>query len=450
MKQYPYLLLLSVVTFFFFILKVNALVKVSLNTEFSYYVNPVESSDLSQNLLHINPRIIYSSESKSNSNYFFTDIGASVSSELSDSHIFVPEFFFVYHLQSSKLKKSALIFGRKKMKWSLLEEDWQLSLLDSHLRLNPLYPEKQGLLGVFYKYTTPDFLLKLFVSPIFIPNQSGALDVSGGKIQTYNRWHPFIYYDNALRKKVGYDLEDIDIYNFVQKWSLGFWVKKKISNLYLTASYFYKPYAEPYIYANVSDSIADESTLLLSVLIKVKPIMQQIVFFEGELKQKNFSEYFSIMFDRPQKLLLLDADKYSALANKSILGLGVKYKDLDRELNLGAIHTEFDIIQKSVLDSEKDLRGIDDIYKYPYSTAVFAQAKQKQIFSSSDALLMKYTHILDEKVDIFSFRYTKIIKKHTLVLGLHILGHSVSEQVTGLFASNVANDFIYIGWNYDF
>lgn len=450
MKQYIYSWL-SFIASFFFVFNVSAFWKVSLDTEFSYYLAPVQFINLSQNIVNIRPRVIYSSQHKNNLNYFYTNLSALVSSELSDSHAVIPELFFLYNLQSTKFKKSTLIFGRKKINWSLLEEDWKLGLLGSNFQVNPLRPETQGLLGVFYKYAISDFLLRLFVSPIFLPNQSGTVDVRDGKIHIYNRWNSFIYYDTVLGRKVYYSLDSPNIYNFLQQWSLGFWAKKKISKVYLTASYFYKPYAAPYIYANISDRVEVEgSTPTLNILVKVKPVMHHIAFFELQLKQKNFSQYFSLVLDKPQKLSFVDEAKYSALVDKNILAAGIKYTDLIRSINLGGIYTQFNIIQQSVFSMDKDLRGIDDIYGYPYKTAFFLQANQKNILFSSDALFIKYTHIFTSKVEVLSIKYTKILKKHSLVLGFDILGHPFSEQVGGIFAGNIANDFVYVGWNYVF
>ncbi|MBE8221514.1 MAG: hypothetical protein HAW60_02175 [Bdellovibrionales bacterium] len=455
MKKYTYYSTFFATTFFF-VLNASAFFKASLDTKFNYYLSPVQFTNLSQTIVNIKPRIIYSSKKNNKSNYFYADIGALISSELLDSHPIIPELFFLYNLKSTKFKNKTLVFGRKKIKWSLLEENWKLGLLEPYFNANPLRPEKQGLFGIFYKQVTTNFLFRLFASPIFLPHQSGAVDLKNGNIKVHNRWNSFIYYDTAVGKKINYSLQDIDIYNFLQKWSLGLWAKKKIFNfgsrknnqtMYLTASYFYKPYSDPYVYVNISDKAGD-TTKPLDVLVKIKSVMHHIAFFEMQLKQKNFSEYISVAIDKPKKLSFLNNAKYSALVNKNILAFGFKYKNLFRGINFGGIYTKFNIIQQSVFSAEKDLRGIDDIYGYPYKTAFFVKANQKNILFASDEFFVKYTQILSSKVDILSIKYTKTLKNHILTLGFDILGHPFSEQVGGVFASNVSNDFIYIGWKY--
>lgn len=447
MKKYLYFLL-SFFSFFFFVLSVRAELKIFLNTEFNYYLSPVQFTKLSQSVTNLNPKLVYSSYTNAQSSYVLLDVEALISSEFTDSHLLVSELFYSYGLSSKKSVSSSFVFGRKKVNWSLLEKDWNLGLFGSYFNANPLRPKEQGLLGVFYKYHSSNFLLNFVISPFFIPNQSGSVDIKEGKIYAYNRWNSFLYYDTVLDKTVLYTLEDINVYQFIQQWNFGFLLRRKLSNFYLTASYFYKPYAEPYIYANITDNIESEEGENLQVVVKVKPVMHHILLFEVELKQKNFSEYFSVVSDRPKVFNLLDNDKYSALVNKNILSAGVKYNSLLIDINLGVLYTQYNIVKQSVLSIEPDFRGIDDTYAYPYKTAIFSQIKRSNLLFSEDSLFFKYTYLFTSQVDIFSFKYTKQIRKHNLFLGFDILGHPFSGQVQGVFASNVANDFIYLGWGY--
>ncbi|MBE8162463.1 MAG: hypothetical protein HAW63_00535 [Bdellovibrionaceae bacterium] len=445
MKRCTYILLYFIAALFFTI-TTSASWKASVNAEFNYYLSPIQFSQLSQNITQLQPRLVYSSQHKKNASYFYADMGGIISSEFDDSHVVIPELFFLYNFSSTKVKKSQLVFGRKKINWSLLEADWNLGLLGSYVKVNPLRPQKQGLLGVFYKYQTSKILLRLFVSPVFIPNQTGAVDIADGKIHIFNRWQPFLYYNSILGKSIHYRLQDINYYNFLQQWSVGVWGQKQVNKWYFTGAYFYKPYASPYIYANVTDTLGLKNSV--QVLVKAKPVMQHLAFFEVQLKQKQFSEYLSVVLDKPQKLSFVDNDKYSALADKNILALGLKYSNISTDINFGGIYTRFNILQQSLLSAGKDLRGIKNIYGYPYQSAVFLQMKQKNILFSLDTFFVKYTQIFTSKVEIFSLKYSKIIGSHTLAFGLDILGHPFSEQLEGVFASNVSNDFAYLGWSY--
>lgn len=90
-------------------------------------------------------------------------------------------------------KQNALSVGRKKINWSLLDEDFQLGLYQPLFKWNPLQTESQGLTGVFLmlgsepenKETIP-WGLTLFGSPMFIPDQGPGYEIKDGQFEASN------------------------------------------------------------------------------------------------------------------------------------------------------------------------------------------------------------------------------------------------------------------------
>lgn len=454
MKKNTYQILYFVLFCFYLPLSAQAQTnwKASLGLEFDYYFQAIQNSDLKQSIVHIKPRLVYSSKTKNSKHYFFAEFASLLSSEVDDSHVYVPQLFFNYSLTNKKSKKIKLIFGRKKVSWSLLESDWQLGLFGSHFKINPLRPEQQGLIGLFYKQKNLNSAFTVFISPLAIPNQSGAATVKDGKIKIYNRWQSFVYYDKipvaGKEKTFHYKLDKIDLYKLIQKWSIGVWTKKTFSNLHLSASYLYKPYSSPYVYPNISSTVIEPARI--DILIKAKIINHHIAVLQAEYKQKYFSQYISFVFDQPEKINFLTGDKHSALAQKKIFAYGLKYKKANTKIALGAIYTQYQIVQQSILSDLAPKNINPDIYAYAYKNAVFIKANKKNIISALDSLSVKYTYLLNLKLDILSLQYKKYSKQHIWTLGLDILGHSFKEQAEGVFAINVANDFVYTGWTYVF
>lgn len=423
--------------------------RASLGLDFEYYFQAIANSHLTQSIASINPRLMYSSQSKNNQNYFVADVAALLSSEIIDSHVYIPQLFFNYTLSDKNFNKTTLTIGRKKINWSLLEADWKLGLLGSYFKVNPLRSQKQGLFGVFYKQKKLNFEFTAFASPIFIPHQSGTVQITGGTIKVHNRWQTFVYYDNLLNQTLSYKLENINIYKFVQKWSLGVWAKKTLSNVNLIASAFYKPYADPYIYPSIISR--GGSSNILDVLIRAKAINHYMALLQAETKQKYFSQYISVVFDQPEKINFSKNSKQDSLVNKKILALGLKYHRLNTKAAVGVILTQYKILQKSVFSNITDSQNTEpSIYGYDYKDAVFIKINKKNLLFSSDKLSAKYTYIVDLKLDILSLKYKKYHKQHIWIAGIDILGRASTGAIVGIFASNVANDFVYTGWTYVF
>ena len=103
--------------------------------------------------------------------------------------------------------------GRQKYNWSQADKDWSLGVFEPRLTVNPIYPERQGLTGVFAKITSGNtnpsqnfskdfnkdssqdtgkaktensqvpFELLLFGSPVFIPDQGPNYELKNGKFE---------------------------------------------------------------------------------------------------------------------------------------------------------------------------------------------------------------------------------------------------------------------------
>ncbi len=83
--------------------------------------------------------------------------------------------------------------GRQKYNWSIVDRDWELGVFEPRLTVNPVFPDRQGLTGVFAKITSMGseknrdsvlpFELVLFGSPIYIPDQGPNYEIKNGKFE---------------------------------------------------------------------------------------------------------------------------------------------------------------------------------------------------------------------------------------------------------------------------
>lgn len=119
-------------------------------------------------------------------------------SEISDSlqgqiqGLAAPGVSVLSYLNVSQLfwKQNALTVGRKKVNWSLLDEDYLLGLYQPLFRWNPLEPESQGLTGAFLNLENTEGPVRwgvtLFSSGIFIPDQGSGYDIKNGQFERSN------------------------------------------------------------------------------------------------------------------------------------------------------------------------------------------------------------------------------------------------------------------------
>lgn len=85
------------------------------------------------------------------------------------------------------LKQNALIFGRKKLVWSELDESFDLGMFQPRFNRNLFQPESQGLTGLFLKVETGNEALPggvyLFASQLFIPDQGAGYEIRDGQFE---------------------------------------------------------------------------------------------------------------------------------------------------------------------------------------------------------------------------------------------------------------------------
>lgn len=78
--------------------------------------------------------------------------------------------------------------GRKKILWNELDGRWDLGVWQPMFKWNPLNPESQGLVGIFWEIDKPFYNLLLFASPMFIPDQGASFEIKDGSFVRANPW----------------------------------------------------------------------------------------------------------------------------------------------------------------------------------------------------------------------------------------------------------------------
>jgi len=83
---------------------------------------------------------------------------------------------------------ASLTAGRKKERWSGLDSDWSLGLVQPFNKFDMLRPTEQGLTGAFAEASVGPVSLMAFGSPVFIPEQTPPYQLSNGRFTTSSPW----------------------------------------------------------------------------------------------------------------------------------------------------------------------------------------------------------------------------------------------------------------------
>ena len=133
----------------------------------------------------------------------FGFIGASLRSNEKSPDLFMVSATGMYAVGNSNLsylnlregyfliqysKDTKYFLGRKVMKWSALDSQFNLGLFQHQFRWNTLDPQNQGLTGLFWDQQKENWGLTLFASHLFIPDQGPSYEIKEGQFTETNPW----------------------------------------------------------------------------------------------------------------------------------------------------------------------------------------------------------------------------------------------------------------------
>ena len=188
----------------FFLFKAQALIDISL--AHTYYITP---TDIEGQLNHYtNVGLDFKKYVAINSWFYGVDIASLFALDKSSStHITATDLFISYkkleilkdysfsitlgaqkRVRNGKRKKEVYSDQVSKESWSFMDEVWHLGLWQRRKNWDYFRPEQAGLIGSFLTIEKDSWLLTLFLSGLFIPEQGPTVDIKKGTISSGSRW----------------------------------------------------------------------------------------------------------------------------------------------------------------------------------------------------------------------------------------------------------------------
>ncbi|MFN7684589.1 MAG: hypothetical protein ACK5QT_04160 [Oligoflexia bacterium] len=151
-----------------------------------------------------------------------------------------------YLESSSRLGPIQIQLGRVKKHWSILDQSWQLGVIQPRFVYDYLQPQSVGLFGFFASYESSQGALSLFASPLFIPDRGMPVSFENGMVASID---PFfrapiseVIFENQ-RTPVQYIMKRPSFSELLLRPSVGatFRVGSPLHGFSINGSYAYKP-----------------------------------------------------------------------------------------------------------------------------------------------------------------------------------------------------------------
>lgn len=96
--------------------------------------------------------------------------------------------FSELYVQLPVAEEQSFTMGRKKLNWNDLDARWDLGVWEPVFKWNPLSPQRQGLVGLFWELERKNYGLTLFASPLYLPDEGPSFEIDNGEFVSGNPW----------------------------------------------------------------------------------------------------------------------------------------------------------------------------------------------------------------------------------------------------------------------
>ena len=376
------------------------------------------------------------------------------------TYIAAPEIYFQPHHQMSPATAAKVTYGRRIFNDSMIDQEFNLGLINPFLTQDRLHYIDQGLMGLHVEMEQKFWSLRLAYLPLYLPNQGPSVKEEDGKIVTANRWAlrpPTQFAFNNQNKAIVYSITDYKVQDILFKdgVSLSTRLGPEKDFPYIVLSYSRKPINEIVL--------ARETYANLNIVGQVflSPVVLYTKNFTADLRYENQNTQWFISYiqDYPENQT---APTYYSIQNlQGIEGIAAgAHFDMQELLNWPL---QWGLVAAKITGGEiQDINddGSQNLFTFTKSRILFRQP----VIASLNAALnrsgsfssqIKWLYDLEQKGSILSTLIAfHPVKTFNVMLGIDILGTEAdanSAQNGGDFLQQYqANDRVYGGMQYVF
>jgi hypothetical protein len=297
-------------------------------------------------------------------------------------------------------KQSLLSVGRKKMKWSQIDDTFNLGIYQPVFKWNPLQPESQGLSGIFMQAEDESggipWGITLFGSPLYIPNQGAGYEIKDGQFEKTNPYFsqpPPAADVNGQRAQFQYTVQKPDISSVVYQQSFAgqVFVGNRHKGAFAQGAFAQKPMNE--LALGFQGVLVPGQKIDTQILPQV--VQHNVVSGEARYSFSNVSLGVAGLNETPQSHPFDSQWTYVKYSPSALISPFIEAKFFGAELSLATLsvqggETSFEGPQAA--EAERVLMPL-----YPFRNAAVAQIKYQYRIKRNENIGLSTRYLRGEK-----------------------------------------------------
>jgi hypothetical protein len=357
-------------------------------------------------------------------------------------------------------ENTAAVLGRKKSHWSELDRRWKLGLWQPNFAMDALRPEEQGLTGLFLNYSTENFQILGFASPIFIPTMGPEIREEGGSLVSDSRWYrkPSSEYNFSNNvQSIVYDLDIPEATKLVFNPSSAMMLRfgNQLQGPWMTTSWGYKPVNDlalkrqnfkaadaPKVSATVSPILAFHNIVSTDIGYSLSDVQVSASYLEDRPKDLSVEDQWVVQRLEPVKASSVQLDW---MIRNVFSG--------DVQVQMGYLKVGGARIRDVMADGEPDdFTVIDRRLKFTDAASFGFEGEFFRIAKKSFVTKFRYLYDWEQQGSLVNteFQFSPD-RQWAVLIGADILGvQDETSTSSGFLNQYRANDRFYGGMTYVF
>lgn len=357
------------------------------------------------------------------------------------------------------VREWGLAVGRKLQTWSFADEVWHLGLFQPQFTWNPLLPESQGLTGIFLDLPAKDteipWGVRVFGSPIFIPDQGASYTIKNGTFQSTSPWFQappkYVQYDDAGKIIDQLDYEVIrpqtnDVV-FNASYAAQVYVGKADSGYSMTAAVAYKPANQ--LALGIDGTKTASPSNVTTAAVTPKLFYHTVASVDGRWAHKGLAMGLSALNDRPMEPDFEPRWTYKPYANAFLLVPFLQYE-------WGAFKALVSLIDIQTADAAAKGDKVDQFGtfipdRFPFQRAGRAELAYSRLWKKTEGIIAKSSFLVGES-NQFSQWTSEVAYQvdSKWQMGGRLLLVRSENQSKNMYADFQNNDELMMGVSYAF
>lgn len=365
------------------------------------------------------------------------------------SYLNVREIYYTFKF-AKFAENSTLYFGRKLQNWSSLDMIWNLGVYQPQFKWNPILPENQGLMGLFWNQNSQNdlgFSYTLFASPLFIPDQSASYELKDGQFLASNPWFAAppqnIKFQNQILP-IDYEITKPDVNSVVFQTQYGAQAKFCESNGYFANfAGMYKPANQLALgYKGVL------VTTRVRIDITPKTYFENIYSADMGYRQDWGIAQLSLLYSKPQNPSFDSSFNAPDFEQSVSWGPQLLYKYKPFDFFVAYLDTSGGRVTDVGPDASPDRQSLSQ--RFLYKQALQVQVKYSDIFWNKVLLNSSFQYITSSKEGFRQIRLKNFINlKGPWAFWLDFLLIDTDSSIPSNLESYKSSDQLWLGASYD-